>query len=254
MFSGFSLEIRNEDFFSYKVKGDEQFNSNKRIIEAEIDKFMFKDGAIDGSAMQESWFPQINADIFISHSHADEDQAIAFAGWIKGEFGLNAFIDSSVWGYADKLLKKIDDEFCKNPDGSTYSYEKRNNSTSHVHMMLSTALTMMIDKTECVIFLNTPNSIDSTEVINRTKSPWIYYEIGVTKSIRKKEPEERLKEIIKKGIFENAQALSIKYNLDIDHLSEIDHSDLLDWKRASIATKDEHPLDTLYKKHGLLGY
>ncbi|MNI77530.1 hypothetical protein D3C73_1338300 [compost metagenome] len=121
-------------------------------------------------------------------------------------------------------------------------------------MMLTTALTMMIDKTECVIFLNTPNSIDSTEVIDRTKSPWIYYEIGVTKSIRKKEPEERLKEIIKKGIFENAQALNIKYNLDIDHLSEIDHSDLLDWKRASISTKDEHPLDTLYKKHGLLGY
>lgn len=47
--------------------------------------------------MQVSWFPQIKADVFISHSHSDEKLAIIFAGWLYNAFGLTAFIDSCVW-------------------------------------------------------------------------------------------------------------------------------------------------------------
>ena len=32
--------------------------------------------------MQNDWFSQVSADIFISHSHNDKDVANTFAGWL----------------------------------------------------------------------------------------------------------------------------------------------------------------------------
>lgn len=250
MFAGFNLKT-DEEFSFYKNLGNAIFNNNKNIVEEGLKKFMLGDGSIDGTEMQNNWFPQIVADIFISHSHADKEKAIALAGWLNCKFGLNVFIDSCVWGFSDNLLKQIDDVYCKNPGSSYYSYEKRNFSTSHVHMMLSTALSMMIDKTECVLFLNTPNSIDNSEVINQTKSPWIYYEIGMTQLVRKKEPN-RPEGIIKKELFENNQSLDIKYNLDMKHLQEIVQTDLQEWEKAFAQNKERHPLDHLYVKNKLI--
>jgi len=61
--------------------------------------------------MQDFWFPQINANIFISHSHNDEKKAITLAGWISETFHLKAFIDSCVWKCSNDLLKIIDNDF-----------------------------------------------------------------------------------------------------------------------------------------------
>lgn len=55
--------------------------------------------------MQSYWFPKINADIFLSHSHKDEKLIIAFAGWLKDTFNLDVFIDSCIWGYSNDLQK-----------------------------------------------------------------------------------------------------------------------------------------------------
>lgn len=41
---------------------------------------MCEDGYFDASKLQESWFPQVEADIFLSHSHKDEKLIISFAG------------------------------------------------------------------------------------------------------------------------------------------------------------------------------
>lgn len=233
-------------FLDYYDKGSQILSRNKKIIQDELDKFVLEDGSLDGSKMQETWFPQINADIFLSHSHADEKNAISLAGWIKETFNLDTFIDSCVWGYADELLKKIDKEFCWQPESSTYNYEKRNQSTSHVHMMLSSAISKLMDMTECVFILNTPNAIQSFEVINRTKSPWIYYEIGLTKLLEKKKPF-RQPSIIKKGLFESSYDLSIKYDLDMKHLLELTKYDLENWdKRHLLVNSTQHPMDTLY--------
>lgn len=244
MFTGYNL-ITSDEFHLYKEVGNAIYNKNKRTVEEELKNFLLTDGSLDGETMQNSWFPQIKADVFLSHSHNDKEKAIALAGWLKGTFGLNVFLDSSVWGSADALLKMIDDKYCKFPDNTSYNYEKRNFSTSHVHMMLSTALTMMIDQTECILFLNTPNSINASEVIDSTKSPWIYHEIAVSKFVRKQEPN-RPKGIIKKGLFENAQDLTINYKLDMDHLREITQTDLLYWQRLHSQNLENHPLDLLY--------
>lgn len=69
-----------------------------------------------------------------------------------------------------------------------FDYDKRNYSTSHVHMMLSIALTSMIDACETVFLLNTPQSISLEEDIKKeqTSSPWIYHELSTANVMRVK--------------------------------------------------------------------
>ena len=92
---------------------------------------------------------------------------------------------NSVWckyelNYFTELGKPI---YCSN--GTSFDYDKRNYSTSHVHMMLSIALSRMIDKCESVFFLNSENSISIAEEISkeRTASPWIYNELSLADMI-----------------------------------------------------------------------
>lgn len=113
------------------------------------------------------------------------------AGWLDEVCHVRAFVDSYIWAYSNKLLEKLDNKYCvkeRDGDHTTYSYEKRNNSTSHVHMMLNTALEKMIDKSECLFFVNTPNSIDiaDTMKIGATLSPWIFSELSLSQIVRHK--------------------------------------------------------------------
>jgi len=55
-------------------------------------------------------------------------------------------------------------------DGKIYDYELRNYTTSHVHMMLSTALTEMIDNTECIMFYNTSLSVSLVDDLQTIKN------------------------------------------------------------------------------------
>ena len=255
MYIGFELNILNNSFPDYYQVGKTIYDENKRTIKLELNKFLLPNGSLDGSKMQENWFPQVKADIFISHSHADESLAIRLAGWLYVEFGLIAFIDSCIWGYSNDLLKSIDNEYCQNSNAETYNYQKRNFSTSHVHMMLSTALTMMIDKTECIFFLNTPNSITASEVISRTKSPWIYSEIATTKMIRKKSLSNyrihRVTESFSTG-GSLKKSLDIEYEVNTDHLIQITNTHFISWKRnwsynkPHLSDYSQYALDKLY--------
>ena len=221
----------------YYNKGKELFEKQKKIITGNLKQYVIgESGVIDGTKLQNDWFPQINCDIFISHSHKDEDLAIALAGWLYEKFKLDSFIDSCIWGYADDLLKIIDEEHCKNANKG-YNYKLRNYSTSHVHMMLNMALMQMIDKSECLFFLNTPNSIDLSNIETRTLSPWIYSEIGISQMIEKKR--------IRTKCFSNLdESLKVSYLLDLSHLQSIDHNNLLQWNKCGLIK--EYALDKLY--------
>lgn len=137
----------------YKVLNDMDISATR----SSLSKYLLNDVIIDGKLMSEDWFPQINADVFLSHSHLDKEYAYAIAGWLNVNFGLKVFVDSAIWGCADELLSEIDNKYCMTGRGY-YSYVNRNISTAHIHMMLSTALLKMIDETECLFFLNTENS------------------------------------------------------------------------------------------------
>jgi len=250
MYRGFNLLLEKnyfkKDLFEYLQEvGLDRLLCQKTTIEKIINSFIKDDASLDGSKMQANWFPQIKADIFISHSHKDEKLALALAGWLQEAFGLTIFIDSCVWGYANDLLKMIDKKYCYQEETSTYNYQKRNYSTSHVHMMLSVALTQMIDNTECLFFLNTPNSITPDTIINKTESPWIYSEISISQLIRKKELQEyrimEQNESLK--TFSEDKKLNIQYDLPTDHLVDINGYVLRKWEETwkDIGISNKYP-------------
>lgn len=250
MFISFDTRIESKEMFNDYLKlGRSIFHQNQKTIHNTLDKYLLNDDVIDGDAISQDWFPIIKSDVFISHSHLDEDYVIAFAGWLKEEFDLNAFIDSCVWGYSNELLKQIDNKYCKY-DYGTYSYEKRNSSTSHVHMMLNVALMKMMDKCECIFFMNTPNSlpiVDDVKKAESTLSPWIYSEIEMTRYLREKKPQRKgYRHPINASFqFENIE-LKIQYKINKMHMKKINDKSLETWLTS--CSEYEHPLDTLYKQ------
>lgn len=256
MHASFNLDPKQESWSKYLSVGQEIHNDNKAIIELELDKFKNADNVISAEDIIENWFPKIKADIFLSHSRKDENLIIGLAGWLYKTFGLKSFIDSEVWGYADNLLKIIDDNYCKNKFEKTYNYNLRNRSTSHVHMMLSIALTEMIDRCECIIFVNTKNSFTPVNYLNdegRTESPWIYAEIAMTRMIRQRTPEAHRPALTMDSLSHalehstESRQLRISYPAELFHLTQLSIHDLNEWKEIEESKRSKHPLDSLYK-------
>lgn len=278
MYSKFNLSI--SDCF-YNSELDKHLESGKRIYKnhevlakKNLKEFIFENGHIDGTAMRSNWFQIENVDIFISHSHQDITKVKAFAGWLYDEFKLTAFIDSCVWGYGDNLLKQIDNKYCKKKDGKIYDYELRNYTTSHVHMMLSTALMEMIDNTECIMFYNTPSSVTLVEDLEKIKkakkkvtlSPWIYHELASTSFVRTCKPTREmfvLESVNSHTEYSERNSLNIEYDVDryLENMIPIESDNLSFWKKNyAILThkldgdsipgisgyENIHPLDVLY--------
>ncbi len=168
----------NKIFNPYLTKGNELYSKHEKEVKDCLSKYINENGVINCSDLKEHWFSISDKDIFISHSHKDINKVKAFAGWLYETFGLESFIDSCSWGYCNELLKKIDKKYCYNPNSNTYDYDLRNYTTSHVHMMLSTALAEMLNKTECVIFFNTPNSISMSDELTKIKKVKQLYHLG----------------------------------------------------------------------------
>lgn len=252
MYRGFNLSLDYDNKSSYST-GLTKLTEQKQTIKKELDAFLSPDGSLNGAKLEKEWFPQVKADIFISHSHRDQKTAIALAGWLYNNFKLESFIDSTIWGYSDQLLRKLDDRYCKNDGQNTYNYVNRNLSTTHVHMMLGTALAKMMDNTECLFFLNTPNSISSSDAINKkeTNSPWLYYETAISSLIKKplESHTRRTLKLEKAFSLERInESLQVKYTLHTSHLTEITDNDLLKWKNKfeNVSPEPAYPLDTLY--------
>lgn len=250
MFVSFDTKIENKEMFNdYLESGRSIFSQNQKIVYNALDEYLLNDNVIDGDAISQDWFPIIKSDIFISHSHLDEDYVIAFAGWLKDNFNLDAFIDSCVWGYSNELLKQIDKRYCKKAY-ATYSYEKRNISTSHVHMMLNVALMKMIDKCECIFFINTPHSlpiVDNIRKVESTLSPWIYSEVEMTRYLREQKPQRKGYQYpLNAGFQLEHSELKIQYKINKMHMKKINDKSLEVWLTSS--SNHEHPLDTLYKQ------
>lgn len=254
MYRGFDLTIQGikmSEAVEYNLTSDakKNFSANKEIVRTQLKEYLLPNGSLDGKRLQEDWFPQIESDVFISHSHDDLEIALFISGVLEA-LGLKVFIDSTVWGYSDELLRIIDEKMCpsQNQKGN-YNYQARNYSTAHVHMMLSVALNKMIDKSECLFFLNTPSSVSTKSVIEqRTRSPWIYSEIANSRLLRVRKPDRMLTKSFSKG--GKIEALSmivenIEHVLELDHLQQINQEDIVNW--LDKINEEEHILDTLYK-------
>ncbi len=248
MYRGFNLKLDEKALKVFGGNGTVSNDNHKNVIRTAINKMYEKDGVLDGSKIIDDWFPSINANVFISHSHADSELAISLAGWLKEKLHLSVFIDSCVWGYSEDLLKRLNKSYSWNDKSKSYNYEDVIRATGHVNMMLSTALTKMIDNCEAIIFLNTPSSISAKDYIkgNSTNSPWIYSEILTTTLIQKRSPEDHRGISLESAAMESlSKSLTISYDLNIDHLSTLtlSHLQTLDMKRK----KGNSALDALYE-------
>lgn len=264
MYTAYDLKIDRtffDDIENYQKIGEMQLRQNTGRHKKQINELV-RQKTINGSDIQGVCFPEVNAQVFISHSHKDKDLANALAGWLYNKFRLNAFIDSNVWEYSNDLLARINDIYSNKQFSEKYGYfydlKACNLASQHVNIMLLTALQNMIDKTECIIFLNTDNSIqvfdDKTKEMNRTYSPWIYSEIFNTRIIRKKPlyyyREYHGSEI--RATFESVEyigALQVGYNVSLNHLINLDCDKLIEWFRKYNDNESEYrkyPLDALY--------
>ena len=252
MFAKFNLKLNhNQISEEYQQYGLVLKCSSEEVTRQAIDQYLLKDGSINASAVEEDWFPGIEANIFLSHSHADEKAVINFAGYLYKEFGITSFIDSTVWGYADDLLKQIDEKYCiksSDENGKTYSYEKRNRTTSQVHLLLQGALAKMINRCECLIFINTPNSMRITDVQGETNtaSPWIYSEILMASTF----PARSLKEYRTDELTHFAS--EVTYRLNLTSFVDLSVEDFAKAKKNTVIYTPEKILETLYYNKSIL--
>ena len=253
MFAKFNLKlVQNQISEEYRKYGLNQKLITEEKIHQALDHYLLKDGSLDASAMEKDWFPEIKADVFLSHSHADESAVINFAGYLYREFGITSFIDSTVWGYADNLLKQIDEKYCvKSRDengNSTYSYEKRNRTTSHVYLLLQGALAKMINRCECLIFVNTPNSMKITDVQGETNtaSPWIYSEILMASTF----PVRPLKEYRADEL--THFAAEVTYKINLTSFVDLSADDFAKAKKNTVIKTPEKILEYLYYDKSIL--
>lgn len=254
MYRGFNLKnISFEDDINVLASQYDLLHKNSfpsKLLKS-IDSFIQTEYTFNGNALINQWFPKIQKpDIFISHSHNDEKLAKALAIWLEDTFSLTSFIDSTVWGDFTLLRKKINNYF-RRELGSAYDCDQQDRVSQHVLLMLNTSLMEMMDRCQCLFFLNTPNSISIEDVCdNSTYSPWIFSEIGMFNCIEKRNLFDKSIESSHYKEFAN-----IAYKLDLTQLKELTCNDLNEWAKETKNLENKTSfscLNKLYDLHPLL--
>jgi hypothetical protein len=247
---GFNLSINTGPYPVDFTKVVAYKAANKKLVD-DLAQLMIDEDTFDASLILNSLFPAVNADIFLSHSSADTNEAIQIALELQETCGLSVFIDSCIWGSIYDLLKAIDNKYCRREGQTTYDYDERNRSTAHVHMILTTALQRMIDQTHTIIFMNTEQSISLKHSVNeeqKTLSPWIHMELNFSTLVRRR---SRYKMVIesKRAMDEvvSNEQLNVAHDAPTGHLSPISESDFRRWMLQASSLKGSNAIDLLYR-------
>lgn len=122
--------------------------------------------------------PQLkNAQVFLSHSHADKNEALKVKGYLESKTNHKVFIDSLFWDYKDDVLNELAeyDDISKIEDAFT--------------LILRESLQDMIEKCPYFVFLQSKNSVSNQglsrnqDLLKITYSAWIYEELKIAHSI-----------------------------------------------------------------------
>lgn len=250
MYKVFRVKLRNSELNAFeKVIGE--FKSS---IDDEISLEFFNElqtleesnsHEMDMIDKMDGLFPLDEYDVFISHSHNDLKQARQLKKYLETCLGLKVFIDSDIWANANTFLRNLDNKYCLNSDSKTYNYDKRNISTTHVHMMLAASLLKIIDKSECMLLFETDSyASEKKEDIMEMKSAWIYYEYLISQHIMPsivKRKQKMLDEAIK---FEDQKNFAPFYRVSFKNIPLLDFLKLRELHNTKLVKKEY--LDKLY--------
>ncbi|WP_367762081.1 TIR domain protein [Helicobacter pylori] len=133
-----------------------------------------KDIILKRNEIKEAFFspfkPQLkNAQVFLSHSHADRNKALKVKDYLEENLDTECvFIDSLFWDYKDDVLNKLAeyDDISKIKDAFT--------------LILRESLEDMIKKCPYFVFLQSKNSVSNQGLSQITYSAWIYEELKIT--------------------------------------------------------------------------
>lgn len=261
MYQGFELRISDSEltgvistcnFHSGSLLGlgERAHQSFKRGAMLKIASYSgYSDSVINGNEIEEKWFPKVQCHVFISHSHADEKLALTLVGALKKRMGLDAFVDSAVWGFRDDLIKKLYNGMYGCVTYGTDA-EKYLAVAAHVDCMLNKSLMEMMHNCEGLLFLNTPNSVSTNGAVRKTHSAWIYGELSASKMLHRHLDERRRSGVIREGLeVKNAQfSRSLEYKVDTHHLKSLTPQIMMQWFSACKAeTSPFSALDKLYR-------
>ncbi|WP_231266273.1 toll/interleukin-1 receptor domain-containing protein [Helicobacter pylori] len=157
----------------------------KKIYELIEDaKHSNDDIILNHSEIKEAFFspfkPQLkNAQVFLSHSHADKNKALEVKNYLESKTNhrVRVFIDSLFWDYKDDVLNESEkyDDTSKIKDAFT--------------LILRESLQDMIEKCLYFVFLQSNNSVSCNQDLSCiTYSAWIYEELKIAHSIRESRP------------------------------------------------------------------
>ncbi|MBH0295323.1 toll/interleukin-1 receptor domain-containing protein [Helicobacter pylori] len=131
-----------------------------------------KDIILKRNEIKEAFFspfkPQLkNAQVFLSHSHADKNKALEVKDYLENQTKRKVFIDSLFWDYKDDVLNELakHNDISKIKDAFT--------------LILRESLEDMIEKCPYFVFLQSKNSVSNQGLSCITYSAWIYEELKI---------------------------------------------------------------------------
>ncbi|RKV16040.1 TIR domain protein [Helicobacter pylori] len=127
--------------------------------------------------------PQLkNAQVFLSHSHADRNKALEVKDYLESQTKRKVFIDSLFWDYKDDVLNKL------------ARYDDISKIEDAFMLILRESLQDMIEKCPYFVFLQSKNSVSNQglsrnqDLLKITYSAWIYEELKIAHSISESRP------------------------------------------------------------------
>ena len=161
------------------------------------------------------------------------------------------------------MQKDLDEYYSKVFRDGRYTYDYQTSSfvAANVHIMLSMALMKMMDACECLMFVDSDNSLKYVKGQVATPSPWIYEEMGFSRMLRVNIPD-RYKKLIRVNLNESRSTseirmmtdsseprqMNIQYNINMNDFKRLSSLDLLSIKNLA----GSKALDHLYKKYGVV--
>ncbi|GHQ42371.1 hypothetical protein JP0067_14930 [Helicobacter pylori] len=118
--------------------------------------------------------PQLkDAQVFLSHSHADKNKALKVKNYLESETNHRVFIDSLFWDYKNNVLKEI---------------KKHHIDVSKIEdaftLILRESLQDMIEKCPYFVFLQSNNSVSFNQDLSCiTYSAWVYEELKIANGL-----------------------------------------------------------------------